>query len=68
MSNERGWSCHETLGLGINNVRPVVKMPIPKEVAERWEQEAKEKGMTLDEYLDIMFAEAEVRNQTPTSR
>jgi len=69
---ERGWSCYVTEGMAITNVRPMVKMPIPKEVAERWEREAKEKGMTLDDYLDILFSEAQAEteslNQTPSSR
>lgn len=54
-----GWSCYETVGIGIPNPRPVVKVPIPPEVADRWEREAAERGLSLDEYLDILFAEAE---------
>ena len=61
------WSCHETIGIAPANVRPVVKMPIPPEVVERWEREAKEQGMTLDDYVDRLFEEAlDERREDPT--
>jgi len=59
MSRRLGWSATEEIGLGIPNPRAVVKVPVPPEVAERWAREAEEKELPLDEYLDLIFAEAE---------
>jgi hypothetical protein len=60
------WSATEIVGLGINNPRPVAKLPVPPELRDRWEEEAHEQGVTLDAYLDDLFAEAEdATKETP---
>jgi len=53
------WECRETVGMAMPNPTSVVKMPIPPEVAERWEREAKAQGISLDDYFDALVAEAE---------
>jgi len=53
------WECRETFGIAPVNVRPVAVMPVPPEMAEKWQREADALGISLDEHLDNIFAEAE---------
>jgi hypothetical protein len=52
------WSATETVGIGITNPRPVVKFPVTPEMREKWEQEAKGQGISLDDYLETLFQKA----------
>lgn len=52
-----GWFARETLGIATPNPGTVVKMPITPEMREQLQARADAAGMTLDEYLDHLFAE-----------
>lgn len=53
------WSAHETIGIAPTNVRPVWKIPLTPERLDQLERGAKKNGMSLDDYLDLLFNEAE---------
>ena len=52
MSEIKGWSCYETLGIGMPNPRTTIKMPITPEMLESLRPKAEALGLTPGEYLE----------------
>lgn len=45
--------------MSIVNPGQTVRWDVPPEVVERWERRAMERGLTLEEYLDLLVKRAE---------
>jgi len=52
MSEIKGFTMYETVGMGIQNPRPVVKMPITEEMLEAIRPKAEAEGLTPHEYIE----------------
>jgi len=52
MSEIKGWSCYETLGIAMPNPGTVTKMPITPEMLESLRPKAEAEGLTPEEYLE----------------
>lgn len=52
MSEIKGWSCYETVGMGLPNPQPRARITITPEMLEKLRPKAEALGLTPEEYLE----------------
>ena len=52
------WSAKMTVGIGITHPAPVAVLPLTPEIRAKIQAKADEAGMSFDDYLDMVIAEA----------